>query len=65
MGKDTIDLLGWILFLLSAVAFVVSSVRSGDSAALVGALFFLVACVVFLIPFIRRGAEQRRKGGEP
>jgi hypothetical protein len=57
MSKDAIDFLGWILFLISAVAFVVSGLRNGDTAGLVGAVFFLVACVIFLIPYLRRGGS--------
>lgn len=54
MNNNTINLVGWILFLVSSLAFVLSSLRSGDAAGLVGGLFFLFACLVFLIPFIRR-----------
>jgi hypothetical protein len=46
-----IQILGWVLFILSACGFLVSSIRSGDSWGLVGGLFFLLACFVFLIPY--------------
>ena len=46
-----LQVLGWILFIVSACAFIASSVRSGDLLALAGGLFFLVACFVFLLPF--------------
>jgi hypothetical protein len=45
------QVLGWILFILSALAFIASSIRSGDLYGLVGGVFFLVACFVFLVPF--------------
>ena len=54
MRDRTFNLIGWILFVLSAIGFIVSSLRSGDVPALIGSLLFLVACLVFLIPFLRR-----------
>lgn len=53
MSDRTINFLGWLLFVGSALAFLVSALRSGDMAALVGAALFLIACFVFLIPFVR------------
>jgi hypothetical protein len=46
-----IQILGWILFIVSALAFIVSSIRSGDTVGLIGGAFFLLACFVFLIPY--------------
>jgi len=43
---------GWGLFIVSALAFIASSLRSGDMLGLTGGLFFLVACFVFLIPYV-------------
>lgn len=43
---------GWVLFIISACAFIASSLRSGDMLGLIGGLFFLVACFVFLIPYV-------------
>lgn len=48
------DLLGWILFLLSAVAFTAVGIRDGDVPMTVGSLLFLAACVLFLLPYRRR-----------
>jgi hypothetical protein len=45
------DLWGWILFTLSAVFFIVSSVRNGDIDGLLGGVFFLLACVAVLAPY--------------
>ena len=39
---------GWILFVISALFFIVSSIRAGDIVSLLGGVFFLLACVVFL-----------------
>tara|TARA_B110000438_G_scaffold211090_1_gene203120 strand:- start:794 stop:958 length:165 start_codon:yes stop_codon:yes gene_type:complete len=47
-----INILGWILFLISAVGFIVSSLE--NFWALFGSIFFLIACLVFLIPFFRK-----------
>jgi len=46
------DLWGWILFTLSALFFIVSSLRNGDIVDLLGGVFFLLAFVAFLAPYI-------------
>ena len=46
-----LQILGWILFIVSALAFMASSIRNGDTLGLVGGAFFLLACFVFLIPY--------------
>jgi hypothetical protein len=48
------DLWGWILFTLSALFFIVSSLRNGDIVGLLGGVFFLLACVAFLAPYSMR-----------
>lgn len=48
------DLWGWILFLLSAVAFTFVGVRDGDLPMTIGSVLFLVACLLFLVPYVRR-----------
>jgi hypothetical protein len=45
-------ILGWILFTISALFFIVSSLRNGDIVGLLGGAFFLLACVAFLVPYI-------------
>jgi hypothetical protein len=52
------QILGWILFIVSALGFIASSLKSGDMLALIGGAFFLVACFVFLIPYVLP-AEKR------
>jgi len=47
-----INILGWILFLISAVGFIISSL--GNFWALFASFFFLIACLVFLVPFFRK-----------
>jgi hypothetical protein len=46
------ELWGWILFTISAVLFIVSSLRNGDIVGLLGGLFFLLACAAFLASYI-------------
>ncbi len=47
------QLLGWILFIICAVFFILSGVKNGDMLTLVASLIFLVACMVFLIPLFK------------
>ena len=46
------DLWGWILFVVSALFFIVSSIRAGDMVGLLGGVFFLLACAFFLASYI-------------
>ena len=46
------DLWGWLLFVVSALFFVASSIRNGGMLGLLGGVFFLLACVVFLAAYI-------------
>jgi O-antigen ligase len=46
------NLAGWLLFILSAVFFLISSILAADPYAIVGSLAFLIACLVFLIPLM-------------
>ncbi len=45
------DLWGWLLFVVSALFFMVSSIRNGDIVGLIGGVFFLLACVAFLASY--------------
>lgn len=49
------DLWGWLLFVISALFFIVSSIRNGDIIGLLGGIFFLLACMAFLASYIRGG----------
>lgn len=53
---EDLELWGWILFVVSALFFIVAGIRSGDTVALLGGLFFFIACVIFLAAF-----RERRK----
>jgi hypothetical protein len=52
-GRAT-EILGWVLFVLSALGFILSSLREGDLAGLLGGVLFLAGCLVFLLPLLRR-----------
>ena len=56
-NQGSIHLIGWVLFVISALAFITSSLRSGDTAGLIGGGLFLAGCLTFLIPYIRRDSE--------
>jgi hypothetical protein len=45
------DLWGWLLFVISALFFMASSVRNKDVVGLLGGLFFLLACLAFLTSY--------------
>ncbi len=51
MSDRNLILLGWILFIVSALGFIVAS--WGDFWGMFGSIFFLLACFVFLIPALR------------
>ncbi len=57
MKNKNINLLGWILFIVSAIGFTISSV--GNFWAMFGSLFFFVACLIFLIPFFRKEKDEK------
>ena len=48
------QLWGWILFLICAVLFILSSLRNQDTLVLLGSIVFLLACILFLIPLIHQ-----------
>jgi len=52
MTDKTINFIGWILFCVSAIGFIIASI--GNFWAMFGSVFFLIACLVFMIPFLRR-----------
>lgn len=51
-------MLGWSLYVFSAIAFIVASALAGDVAALIGSVIFLIACVVFLIPYFKNPPDH-------
>ena len=51
MSNNQINFIGWVLFNLSALGFLIASI--GNFWGMIGSIFFLVSCFVFLIPFFR------------
>ncbi len=49
------ELWGWALFVISAMFFIVSSIRTGDMVGLLGGVFFFLACLAFLASYFRVG----------
>jgi hypothetical protein len=45
------EIWGWILFTISALFFIASSLRNGDIVGLLGGAFFLLACAAFLASY--------------
>lgn len=45
---------GWILFIICAILFIVSSIQSRDTILLIGSIVFLIACLVFIIPLFSK-----------
>ena len=52
MSNNTLNLIGWILFIISAIGFLIAS--KGSFWAMFGSVFFLVACLVLPVPFSAR-----------
>ncbi len=52
------QLIGWSLFLLCSVFYIISSILMGDWFYLTGSVLFLIACVVFMIPLITKGKDK-------
>ncbi|RLC02605.1 MAG: hypothetical protein DRH90_13450 [Deltaproteobacteria bacterium] len=53
------QLFGWVLFIFSAIFFILSSLRSHDTLTFIGSVFFLVACIVFLVPLLLPNSKSR------
>jgi hypothetical protein len=56
LSGRAVEILGWTLFVLSALGFIVSSLRTGDLPGLAGGVLFLAGCLAFLLPLLRRRA---------
>ena len=52
MNIKIINIIGWILFLISSIGFIMSSF--GNFWAMFGSIFFLFGCLVFLIPYVKK-----------
>jgi len=54
MSDWSFEFAGWLLFVCSALAFIATSLRSGDGLGLAGGVLFLMACLAFLVPLMRQ-----------
>ena len=52
MNNKFINFIGWILFVVSSLCFIISSI--GNFWAMAGSIFFFLACIVFLVPFFKK-----------
>jgi len=52
MKNRRIELIGWSLFVVSALGFCIASI--GSFWSMFGSIFFLLACIIFLIPFFKK-----------
>ena len=52
-------LMGWLIFIVCAIFFIIESLSAGNILFLVASLVFLGGCIVFLIPLV---AGWNRRG---
>ena len=52
--ESKLQLVGWILFVLCAFFFIVSSLKNRDTLTFIGSVLFLISCIVFIIPLVRK-----------
>jgi hypothetical protein len=52
-NKENQQLFGWLLFIISAIFYIASSIKVKDPLSLLGGLFFLFACLVFVKDLFR------------
>jgi hypothetical protein len=55
------QIVGWCLFLLSALFYMAASIRSGDLLGFLGGAVFFLACILFLIPLFKTTAQHEPK----
>ena len=53
------EVIGWVLFTVSACCFLAASIRSGDMISIAGSLLFLIACFYFMVPLRDRLRKLR------
>ena len=50
--QEKYDLVGWILFIMSSLFYLVAAIEWESLTSILGSLFFLVACFAFVIPML-------------
>ncbi len=56
------QLIGWSLFLLCSIFYIISSIIVRDWFYLSGSILFFIACVVFMLPVL---STLKKKKNEP
>ena len=46
------QLIGWCLFILCSIFYIISSLIAGDWFYFFGSILFLIACIVFMVPLL-------------
>lgn len=54
------QIVGWILFIICAILFLLSGLKNDDLLTIIGSAAFLIACFVFLYPLLTV-AQNRTK----
>ena len=49
--KRSIELIGWLLFLLCAVLFLISGLRNNDVLTIIASVLFGIGVILFLVGF--------------
>jgi len=57
LSKLNYNLIGWGIFIISAIGFIISSI--GSFWAMFGSIFFLFGCIIFLIPYFLKKAKEK------
>lgn len=53
MSRDErLRLVGWVLFILCALLYMIASIESKSVTSFVGSVVFLVACFFFIVPLV-------------
>ncbi len=53
-------ILGWVLFIVCAAFFIISSLLNKDIWTFAGSIVFLAACIVFLIPLLKPDKRSKK-----
>jgi len=56
---EKFQMAGWILFIVCAGFYTLSSLESGSLSSLIGSIVFLVACFIFMVPLVWKDEQER------
>jgi hypothetical protein len=56
-------LIGWLLFLASAMVYLLAGIQAGDSLVIIGSVIWAIACLVFLVTdgAFRQGGDRSER----